>query len=182
MQTRDSISPAPPLGREHRRQFLQFVRQVSPGSDPISLMLFGQILHAGNHLVQAAEHNLAAVGLSWAKFRLLMNLLHAEQSGTREGMQPSDLSELQNIGRNTVSALINSLERDGLVTRELHGRDRRKFVIRLTPRGRRMIHDKMDNQFQFVSRCFETLTPREREQLHEQITRLIASLEEQQGK
>ncbi len=162
-----------------REHFLQFVRETCPEADPTSVMLFGQVMRTSNHLVQAAERNLEHAGLTWAKFRLLMSLHRGEQHGQGEGMQPSELSDLQGISRNTVSALIAGLEEDGLISRELHGTDRRRFVIRLTPEGRRLVKSELGNQFKFVSGCFKDLSAQERHTLAALLTRLADSLAEQ---
>jgi DNA-binding MarR family transcriptional regulator len=165
---------APGEGREH---FLRFIRQVSPEADPTSVMLFSQILRANNQLTQAAERNLGGGGLTWAKFRLLMDLGRQEHLQST-GMQPSELSDNQGISRNTISALLASLEADGLVSRELNETDRRKFLIRLTPEGRKMLKSKMNGQFLFVTRCFQVLDASERQTLSQLMARLNASLEE----
>ncbi len=161
-----------------RKRFGEFVRRVSPGTDPVGVMLFGEFLHTSNQLMQVAERNLAEVDLTWAKFRLLMSLQRAEKSDALDGMQPSDLSEMQGISRNAVSALIAGLEQDGLISRKLHGSDRRKFVIRLTPRGRKFVRAKLDDQFQLVSHCFDALSEEERNCLSEFLVRLHRSLAE----
>ncbi len=160
---------------QSREEFLKFVRAVSPQADVTSVMLFGQFHRASQLLEHAAEKSLARVGLSWAKFRLLMNLMHCERLNG-DGMQPSALSERQDISRNTVSALISSLERDELISRELHGEDRRRFVIRLTPKGRKILHAQLDHQFKFVSTCFDVFNSKERQSLLEQLNKLNESL------
>ncbi len=165
-------------GGERQRHFLRFIRHVCPEADPASVILFGQMMRASNSLMQAAERNLGHAGLTWAKFRLLMSLHRSEQHGEREGLQPSELSEQQGISRNTVSALISSLERDRLISRELHGTDRRRFLIRLTPEGRRLLKSHLSSQFKFVSGCFAGFSPEERKTLAEMLTRLNQSLGE----
>jgi DNA-binding MarR family transcriptional regulator len=156
---------------EHQRRFLEFIREVSPEADPTSVILFGLMQHTNNLLLQAAEKHLDTAGLSWAKMRLLINLHRAEKHGAA-CMQPSELSELQGISRNTVSALIASLEEDGLISRELHDTDRRKFLIRLTPEGRKLLKAKLKGQFMFVTSCFEELTAAERQALLDHLRRL----------
>ncbi len=166
------------LNDQQRKWFLEFIRRVSPSADPTSVMLFGQVTRANNLLEQAAERNLGGAGLTWAKFRLLMNLGRSEQHGAAEGMQPSELSDAQGVSRNTVSSLIASLEKDGLITRELHGTDRRRFVIRLTPEGRKLLRARMNDQFTFVTRCFEGFNATERQTLLEFLIRLNEHLAE----
>jgi DNA-binding MarR family transcriptional regulator len=173
------MHPHSHLTGEKPERFLEFVKQVSPSADPESVMLFGQLKVANNHLTQAAEKHLAIVGLSWAKFHLLMNLRHGEKHAGA-GMQPSELSELLGTSRNTVSALIASLEEDGLISRELHDTDHRKFLIRLTPEGRKVLRTKLDSQFRFVTHCFASFTSAEREMFLDFLTRLNESLSENQ--
>lgn len=162
---------------EKQERFREFINQVSPGADAKSVLLFGQLMHAHNLLTQAADRHLGAVGLSGAKFGLLMNLRRGEKH-CGAGMQPSELSELQGTSRNTVSALIASLEEDGLISRQLHDTDRRKFLIRLTPEGRKVLETNLDSQFRFVTYCFAGFTASEREILLDFLTRLNASLRE----
>lgn len=157
-------------------RLLEFIHEVSPQADPTSALLFGQLLRADHHLIQAAEKQLGTAGLSWAKFRLLVDLFRHEFHGKGEGMQPSDLSEQQGICRNTVSSLIASLEKDGLISRELHHTDRRKFVIRLTPQGHKVLKSKLANQFIFVTDCFGAFSATERQNLLNLLMRLNQSL------
>jgi DNA-binding MarR family transcriptional regulator len=160
------------------KQLTEFVCGVSPEADPTSVLLFRQVLRANHQLTQAAEKGLGAAGLSWAKFRMLLELQRHEKDATAEGMQPSELSELQEISRNTVSGLIASLEEEELVSRELHSTDRRKFVIRLTPKGRRVLKSKLTNQFLFATDCFGVFSQGERETLLRLLMRLNSSLAE----
>jgi len=155
---------------------MKFVQTCSPKADVPSVLLFGQFHRAHHLLEQAMEKNLNEVGLSWATFRVLMNLMRAEQDGPVAGLQPSELSERQDISRNTMSALLSSLEKDELIRRELHGEDHRKFLIHLTSRGRELMQAQLAKQFKYVSDCFETMTARDRQQLLDLLTRLITGL------
>ncbi len=177
MHPRPHQHPHTGIDRDKQQRFLEFIREVSPSADPQSVMLFGQIMRAKNHLAQAAERHLGGVGLSDAKFRLMVNLHRAESCGT-EYMQPSELSEMQGISRNTASALIASLEEEGLISRELDGSDRRKFLIHLTPEGRKLLKAHQKGHFEFVTRCFEGFSATERETLLNLLTRLNKDLTE----
>jgi DNA-binding MarR family transcriptional regulator len=160
------------------KQLTKFVTEVSPEADPTSVQLFGQVLRANHQLTQADEKMLGGAGLSWAKFRMLLELQRHETAGTGEGMQPSELSALQEISRNTVSGLIASLEEEELISRALHSTDRRKFVIRLTAKGRKVVRSKLTSQFQFATDCFSVLRQSERESLLRLLMRVNSSLAE----
>ncbi|WP_330255509.1 MarR family transcriptional regulator [Nocardia sp. NBC_00565] len=74
-------------------------------------------------------------GWSWPGFRILFVLWLA---GPLEGKR---IAELSGNSRAAVSALVNTLERDGLVTREKAEHDRRAVQITLTDGGRNAITD-----------------------------------------
>ncbi len=108
---------------------------------------------------------------------MLLLALHVNETyGSGDGLQPTELSDMQGIPRNSVSELLGSLEEEGLVSRELHGQDRRKFVIRLTAQGRRTLKSKLGTQVRQVTRCFTALDAQERATLLDLLTRLSQSL------
>jgi len=161
---------------ERRQMLCDFVRQVSPEADPANILLFGLLMETRNQLAQAAEKELATVGLTWAKLRLLMHLSRQEHIKGSAGAQPSELSEMQDVSRNTVSALINGLEAEGLVTRELHGSDRRKLVIGLTPKGRAILKSQLGAHLEFVNQCFDVFDRPQRDTLLDLLACLNTSL------
>lgn len=163
---------------QRRAQFLAFIQSVSPEVDPTSVLLFRQVRKADHLLTRAAEKELELAGLSWPRFMLLMALQGNESNGSGRGLHPSELSELQGIPRNSVSELLAGLEEDGLISRELHGTDHRRFLIRLTPQGRKTLKSKLGTQFRQIAKCFATFNREERATLLELLTRLIQSLTE----
>jgi DNA-binding MarR family transcriptional regulator len=72
-------------------------------------------------------------GVSWSGFRLLFCL---QVSGPR---QTRELARLLFTTPPTVSSVVNTLERRGLVRRERLDRDRRLVQMHLTPAGRRLV-------------------------------------------
>jgi len=127
-----------------------------------------------------------SVGDSWcektASSSGLLVLQGNETYSTGGGLQPSELSDLQGIPRNNVSTLLAGLEEEGLISRELNGTDRRKFVIRLTPQGRKTLKSKLGTQFRQITRCFTTFSHKERATLLDLLTRLTQSLSEMNGR
>jgi DNA-binding MarR family transcriptional regulator len=176
MPTPTSTSPGSKGQRE--AHLLDFIRRTSPQADPTSILLFRQVHRANHLLTHAAEKQLEIAGLSWPKFQLLLALQGNETYGTGGGLQPSELSDLQGIPRNTVSEILASLEEEGLVSRELHGTDRRRFVIRLTPQGRKTLKSRLGTQFRQITRCFAALAAQDRATLLELLTRLNQNLTE----
>jgi DNA-binding MarR family transcriptional regulator len=105
-----------------------------------------------------------------------MNLLFAEQFEACSQLNPSEISDRQGISRNTVSALIRSLEEDGLIERHLDQNDRRKFNISLTAGGRERVRQHARHHFRAVHDCFQTLDAAEQETMSQLLEKLFASL------
>jgi DNA-binding MarR family transcriptional regulator len=120
---------------------------------------------AAHQLYQLNEASLAAAGLSYAQFRLLMSLYFCEWRGHCEGLNPSEISAHQGTSRNTISGLIKSLEDGGLVVRHLDRDDRRRFNIQLTDAGRQIIRDHSRFHSQIIEMLFQELEPDEIETL-----------------
>jgi DNA-binding MarR family transcriptional regulator len=87
-------------------------------------------------------------------------------------LNPSEISERHGVSRNTVSALIRTLEEDGLVARSLDPDDRRKFNITLTENGRSLVTGHARQHFQTISQCFGTLSSEEQETLRQLLNKL----------
>jgi DNA-binding MarR family transcriptional regulator len=100
--------------------------------------------------------------LSQARMRLLIRLMIDNQMGIASGLQPSELSRYLGVSRNTVSALLNGLEEQGLIERHLHPTDRRQFLIRITPAGYDLVHTRAPQFAAFIASLFEDLSPDER--------------------
>src|SRR4051812_19632376 len=74
-------------------------------------------------------------GLSWAGFSALFNLW------VWDGMETRELARSMGVARPTVTGIVGTLERAGLVQRRGDDRDRRLVAMSLTAAGRRTIED-----------------------------------------
>ena len=61
-----------------------------------------------------------------------------------EGVEPAVLAEESNLLRQSMTVILNDLEKQELVTREFHPTDRRKKVIRFTPKGEKVCAEILD--------------------------------------
>jgi DNA-binding MarR family transcriptional regulator len=89
--------------------------------------------------------------LSQARMRLLIRLVIDNKLGIDAGLQPSALSESLGVSRNTVSALLNGLQEQGLIERHLHPTDRRQFLIRITPAGCDLVYTRAPQFAAFIA-------------------------------
>lgn len=148
-----------------RERWVTFVHALTPEIDPGAIRLMDQMRMVSHSLYQIGESSLAAAGLSYAKYRLLMGLMFSEEIEGRQELHPSEISQRQGTSRNTISALIGDLEDEGLVERHLNRKDRRRFNIKLTAAGRALVHEHVRKHFRVIGGCFSALTSDEQQTL-----------------
>jgi len=112
-------------------------------------------------MMASAEEYLRPNGLSWSKLFILLWLRAIQEAGER-GLNPSELSEHLAVTRNTVSALLGGLERQGYITRELDPEDKRRFVIRLTPAGWDAVEGSSEPLFRHLQTLFSSMNSEQR--------------------
>lgn len=109
-----------------------------PEVDPTAMRLVLTLHRVTSALVYDLESTVHRPnGWSWPGFRILFALWLAGP------MEAKRVAELSGNSRAAVSALVNTLERDGLVTRERADYDGRAVEIALTRRG----HDAITGAF-----------------------------------
>ncbi len=102
-----------------------------PGLDAPAMRLVLSLYRASNAMVYDLESTVHRPrGWSWPGFRVLFVLwLTAPLEAKR-------VAQLSGMSRAAVSALVKTLERDGLVSRRTAGHDRRAVELALTDTGR----------------------------------------------
>ena len=122
---------------------------------------FFQVAHAA-----AAEAH-AAIGLSPLEFGVLVQLHE------NPGIDQHTLAERLALDRTTTSTTVFRLEREGLIKRDVNGRDRRARILRLAPPGKALYSSHRPKAQAAQQRVLSVLTPAERKQLVELMTRVI---------
>jgi DNA-binding MarR family transcriptional regulator len=113
------------------------------------------------------EARLRPLGGSVARLRALRML-------ALEGvpLRMRDLSELLGVVARTTTTLVDSLERDGLVSRVPHPEDRRAFLIDLTEAGREHYRQAEAVDARALADATGDLTPAERAELRALLARI----------
>ena len=122
---------------------------------------FLHILSTGDAASKAEGVFLSSHGLSQGRLIVLMLL---EECGEPK-MRSSDLANHASVSRATMTGLLDSLERDGLVARTLDPNDRRATQVTITEQGREMLEKTIPHYFRWISQALAALTDRERTQL-----------------
>ena len=112
------------------------ISRLHENSDPWVLYSNLQFLKVATELENQFDSFLAPYNLSSGRFTLLYIL-----NDTPEGIIPSELSNRVGVTQATISGLINSMEKAELVRREMHEKDGRSFVIKLTDKGQTLIRE-----------------------------------------
>ena len=158
--------------QQRREKWMAFVRTLNPDIDPRAVRLMDNIISVSRRIHHRGESGLNEAGMSLAQYRILMHLFFAENMGERGELNPSEISERQGVSRNTISSLIRSLEKEGLIARRLDEQDRRKFNISLTEDGRSLVSQYAREHLDRVSQCFAGLTQSEQETLSQLLTKI----------
>ena len=110
-------------------------------------------------------------GISLARFDYMAQLYRYKQ-----GLQMRALSRYLMVTGGNVTGLTDELERDGLVVREASPGDRRAWIVRLTPKGRRAFDAMARQHEQWILDLFAGLDAKTVQQLYTQLGALRVQL------
>jgi len=111
-------------------------------------------------------------GWTWAGFRI-MNVLWAVGAA-----ELRDIARLSGASRAAVSSALNTLERDGRVSRTRDGADRRMVRVQLTEHGRSALREAMREQAGREREWLAALAPADQKRL----SGLLATLADQRAR
>ena len=138
--------------------------ELYPSLDPTACEAFLHLLRTGDEVFEGVNHFFAERHISQGRFTVLM-LLNRSCEGGPAPSTPAELAEQSRVTRATMTGLIDTLEKDGLVTREADENDRRTLHVRLTPQGKSLVENMLPDYFRCVSAIIEPLNETERKQL-----------------
>lgn len=138
--------------------------QQFPGLDPSACEVFLHLLRAGDEAFRVTEAHLQANGVSQGRFTVLM-LLYDKACGETNVLTPAQLADQAGVTRATMTGLIDTLERDGMVTRKPDPADRRMLSVELTPKGVEFLEGMLPGHFERIRSLMTALGESERRAL-----------------
>ena len=109
--------------------------------DPAVFAATFDLFRVANRLMYDFEANVhRPLGMSWAGFRVLFC------TWIEKEVEPRELARLCAVSRGTVSSVLNTLERDGLIRRRRQSADRRLVTVVITEKGRRRVKEAFQLQ------------------------------------
>jgi DNA-binding MarR family transcriptional regulator len=157
-----------------RYECLLEAARVHPELDPSAAEAYLHLLRTADEVHALAEADFSAHGISPGRFGVLMLLWRASAPGgaprspTGEPCgprTPAGLADAAGVTRATMTGLVDTLERDGLVSRRADPTDRRMQLVQLTPKGERFLARMLPGHFRGVSDLLRELRPGERKAL-----------------
>jgi DNA-binding MarR family transcriptional regulator len=132
------------------------------GSDHAELKLWLRMLASTTQIETEIRRRLRrAFGVSLARFDYMAQLHRSP-----DGLKMSELSSRLMVTGGNVTGLTDELQREGLVVREASPSDRRAWIVRLTPRGRRAFEAMAKEHERWILELLGGLSRAEIQQLH----------------
>ncbi len=142
-------------------EFLLERSKSCPELDPSAMEAFLHLLRTSSDLFDAFGRMLAGHAISKGRFIVLI-LLNRDPDTP---VNPADLADRANVTRATMTGLIDTLERDGLVRRTHAPDDRRMLLVQLTAKGRRYLEGILPEYFRRIAAVMGRLSVTDRHTL-----------------
>jgi DNA-binding MarR family transcriptional regulator len=150
---------------------LEYAQQF-PDLDPSAAEAYLNLLRTSDEVFRAREAYLAQHHLSQGRFTVMMQLLDKSKN-VATPRTPAELADLSGVRRATMTGLVDTLERDGLVEREPDPVDRRMMLVRLTARGEQVLRDVLPGHFQWMATLMSPLDEAERKTLVRLLSKIV---------
>ncbi len=131
-----------------------------PELDPSATEVFLNLLRAGDQAFRLVDVHLVDHGISQGRFGVLMALWANRRSSA--SLRPAEIAARTGVTRATVSGLVDTLERAGLVARLPDQADRRMLSVCLTPKGRQRLRQVLPEHFRRMAWLMQPLSERDR--------------------
>ena len=129
------------------------------------------LLRVGSDLALSLDNYLSEYNLLQSRWWVLILLMREDNLMSF----PSTLASKTGVTKATMTGLIDSLEKGGLVKKVIHANDRRKFKIQLTNNGQNKLDEVMPDYYRRVGRLMGALSKEEGEVLVSILSKLQAN-------
>ncbi len=155
----------------HEAQELGYEARAA-SSDHAALKLWLRMLACSRQIESEIRRRLRAqFGISLARFDYMAQLYRH-----RDGLKMNTLSRYLMVTGGNVTGLTDELEREELVVREEDPTDRRAWLVRLTPKGRRTFEAMAEVHEGWILEMFGGLDDKTLQQLHQTLGTLRVQL------
>ena len=137
-----------------------------------SLRLWLRLLSCTTLIEDAVRQRLREnFGITLARFDLM-----AQLERHPDGLTMGELSRRMMVSGGNITVIVDQLEKEQLVQRQMAATDRRSYRVLLTPTGRKSFARMARQHEQWVVELFSNLSVRQQDQLHSLLGHLKTSL------
>ncbi|RYD61888.1 MAG: MarR family transcriptional regulator [Verrucomicrobiaceae bacterium] len=155
-----------------RYECLLEAAEENPSLDPTACEAFFHLLRTGDDIFSTEARFLTQHNISQGRFTVMMLLHH----GCTHVSTPAELAEAAGVTRATMTGLIDTLEKDGLVERGANPSDRRTVRVKMTSAGEAFLAKILPDYFRCVSGMIRALSVAERKLLVELLQKIQQGL------
>lgn len=149
-----------------------------PGADRLATECYANIVHTGHRLIGLHDRQ------AWDDYNLSGTAKQALAvlDGAGEPLEPTVIAERLIITTGSMTSMLNTLERRGLVRRMPHPDDRRKLLVSITAAGAAIVDEMLPSLHRRERAIIDdALTKDEQRQLRRSLAKIQASLERHAG-
>ncbi len=157
-------------GRDHFERY----KELLPGMDLDFMYDFSRAMHMFHKVIVLTESYFHQTGLSKGRFLILVNLLI---DNSVDGTCIANLHPFYPVSSATMTGLLDTLEKEGMIERVPNPHDRRKVNIRITDKGRQFMMEFLPQHQASAKRMAAQLTEQDRRMLPDILARLVAGIE-----
>jgi DNA-binding MarR family transcriptional regulator len=137
-------------------------RKERPDLDPSAKEVTGRVIRLADLFQQAYAAAFAPLGIGESEYGILAAL---RRSGAPYRLTPTDLARTRMMTSGGMTALLDRVEKKGLLAREPNPNDRRGSLVGLTDEGLRVIDEAMAVHTSVEHQLLDALSPEERDRL-----------------
>ncbi len=148
--------------------------KLFPEMDPSALEVYLYLLRAGDESYRVKSGLMESHNISGGRFGVLMSLFKkGAECSNHQDKTAAQLAEDTDVTRATMTGLIDTLEKDGYVTREPHPEDRRAVIVNITESGNEVMEALLPEFFRIKSELMSPLSESERKTLVKLLSKII---------
>jgi DNA-binding MarR family transcriptional regulator len=143
-------------GDDFEARATERISDLGEDIDVASFAAMFDLFRASARVISDLENTVhRPAGLSTAGFRVLFTVW------VFDSLEPREIARLAGVSRAAISGVVNTLERDGFVTRTRQTQDRRLVTVELTDDGRSLLASTYQHQNRRERELFAPLSSAE---------------------
>lgn len=137
----------------------------------------GFLIHDASRLRRTVvDQRLKPLGVTRSQWWVLVNLARSEATTHKDGIAQVELARLLDVGKVTVTGLIDRLEESGLVQRIPDPNDRRSKLVKMSRKGR-LLQEKLESVGAEINRqIMDSISEDEERQLIDILAKMKTNL------